>query len=116
VATPENRLLTELIYKTPERIEAAIRRPILAMPESLHFNVLCENGWWVEVALYPEEGVLSYLPARGKYHDERDGDAADLLAFYEEVSRRPTYVPSSDPDSFDEPWGGLAPGSWDLVG
>lgn len=113
VATEAGRRVTEMIYKTPERIAAALARSIPEMPESLHFNLLCENGWWVEVAAYPAEDVLAYGAAGVTADNITDGDAGDLLALYAEVSLRPMYVPSMDLD--DSPWGGLAPGSWDLV-
>lgn len=114
--------IAELIYKDdPARAEAYLASPVKAMPTATHLTLVCENGWWVEVALYPSDEFNDFFPAHIAYGPGNCGadvtdtdDPLELLEFYNEVSCRSTYVPSQeDIESFsDTPWAGLKPGTW----
>lgn len=128
-ATEVGRESLKLVYGDPVPQEV-LDKVWPSMPESVHFNLLCENGWWIEVALYPAdripdpryphpEDTLSFcLPGDAA---DMDGDYTgpdELLAFYEEVAQRPKYVPppQTDPEHYDyivlDPWMGMKPGEW----
>lgn len=116
VATLETAAITQLIYKTPKRIAAAIERPIPATAESCYFNVVCENGWWVEVSLWPEDDAIQFIDSRQPWTDASEtDDPLDLIRFLDEVAARPQFVPTGDEIATyrDNPWCGLKPGEWD---
>ena len=108
VRDEQSRALALAVYGTAEKVEAATRRPVPAMPEAVHFNIVCENGWWIEVSLYPEDDALRF-DIGGDEHRDEDRTALDLLATLAEVGSRPRFVAT---DPFDDAWSGIEPGEW----
>jgi hypothetical protein len=80
--------------------------------EAVHLNVLAgENGWWIEVHVYPEDGeVDANLPTEDWEETRFNITAEELITFYEEICRRPD-APVID-DEWLDPYCGLAPGTW----
>lgn len=115
VKTPELEAIALLIYGSPEAVVEACEREIPGRSEACHFNIVCENGWWVDVSLWPEDDKITFAPKCQAYDDIFDHrTAADLLLCLDEVAARPQFVPSAeDIEAYnDNPWCGLAPGTW----
>jgi hypothetical protein len=91
------------------------------MPEAIHANLLCgENGWWVEVHVWPGDpeypaGLSIGLPD-DPYDPSEDWTAEDLLALWRATCARRDAAPDWQSSGDPGPFCGVEPGTWDWDG
>lgn len=114
---PRNSEVLEILERSSafsaESIEHLRTTPAPPSQETVHINVLAgENGWWIEVHVYPERGeVDANLPTDLWDETRFNITAEELITFYEETCRRPD-GPVFDEDDLLDPYAGLPPGTW----
>lgn len=86
-------------------------RPLPATDEVVHINVLTgENGWWVEVAIYPEDqNMVINTPEQPWLDWNHHATVDDLIALIALTGMRDDAPPS---DGYEDPYGGMEPGTW----
>lgn len=92
-----------------------LKRPRPATEEVASFDILCgENGWWIELMVYLEDGTMDIARPDQTYDDWlRCASAEEVLVFWKEASHRTDSPYDSEwIDEYDSPFGGLEPGTW----